>query len=59
MMAIMLAITYTSTIWVAGATVNLTCSSLQEQSVGFLTKFIPSLDTESGIIQWLGNLDTL
>ena len=59
LMAIMLAITYTSTIWIAGAAVNLNCNSLKEQSIWFLNNFIPSLDSNSWIIQWLNNLDTL
>ncbi len=58
MVSIMLAITYTSTIWIAGATMNLNCDSLKEQSIGFLTRFIPSLNSDSWIIQWLSNIDT-
>lgn len=50
--SILLSLTYTTTIWVAGTSVHLDCNDLHNQSIGLITKFIPwlSWDTKSSIL---------
>lgn len=57
--SILLSITYAATIWTAGAAINLNCNDLRDQSIGFLTQFIPSLDMDSGIFSWISKIDSL
>lgn len=48
--ATLLTITYASTIRIAGATINLNCDDLYNQSIGAFNQLMPSLDEESRII---------
>lgn len=42
--SILLALTYTATIRVAWNTINLNCNDLRNQTIGFLTQYVPGID---------------
>lgn len=48
--AIMLAITYTSTIWIAWAAAQINCDDIQNQSMGFIASFAPHTQSWSTLL---------
>ena len=59
MVSILLSITYAATIWTAGAAINLNCNDLRQQSIWFLTQFIPSLNDNEGVLSWINKIELL
>ena len=59
LVSILLSIAYAATIWTAWAAINLKCDDLREQSIGFLTQFVPSLDMDSGVFSWISKIESI
>ncbi len=54
--AIMLAITYTTTIWVAGTATKISCDDLHEQSTGVISQFFPTKFSNTKVADIAGQI---
>lgn len=56
--ALLLALTYTSTLWTASTGINLNCIDLRDQTIGVVTRYMPSLKGTDWFTNFLGRIDT-
>lgn len=56
--AILLAVVYTTTLWTAGAGFSVNCDDLRDQTIGLINSYIPSLENNSTLLRISKNIET-
>lgn len=57
--SILLAITYIGTLWWASSELNLDCNKIHDQTLGILTRYIPNIQNNTGVINIINKIDTI
>lgn len=57
--SLLLAFTYIGTLWGASSELNLDCNKIHDQTLGILTRYIPNIQNNTGVINIINKIDTI